>query len=170
MKDYYNIRQKYGRHPVLHGLRSHPLILEWLHTLNTKYDKLDELEILNLEIEIGNWIKEDMHWRNTYKTTYDPVSQCITVKGFEKYGYPHYFKINELQLEFLLHRMRYNQATIYYQHRSVVRIVFCKNDDFDIDTKKIIKKQIRDNSNNDEINCNILTPHNPKEWKGGNCP
>lgn len=171
MKDYYNIRQKYGRHTVYHGLRSHPLILEWLHILNTKYDKLDDKEILNLEVEIGNWIKGDMHWRNTYKTTYDPVTQCITVEGFEKYGYPNYFKINMAQLEFLLHRMRYNKATVYMNHQSVVKIVICKVDDYDIDTKKVFKKQIRDGFD-DGNDCNVLTPHNPREWKGGRpkCP
>ena len=40
MRDYYNIRQRYGQHTILHGLRSHPTVLEWLHILRTKYEKL----------------------------------------------------------------------------------------------------------------------------------
>ena len=98
MQDYYNIRQLYGNYPVQHGLRSHPTILEWLYRLHTKYDKLDDEEILNYEIEIANWIQGDMHWEKVYKTTYDPHTKCLTVTGFPKYGYPDYFQVNEAQL------------------------------------------------------------------------
>lgn len=169
MKDYYNIRQAYGNHKVLHGLRSHPTILEWLHILHTKYHRLDEREILNYEIEIGNWISGDCHWDTVYKTSYNPTNKCITVTGFPKYGYPDYFKVNDAQLEFLLHRMRYNKATVYYNHRSVLKIVLCITKEYPFDTKKVFHVQVADNEIDDY--CNILTPHTPRKWEGGKeCP
>lgn len=170
MKDYYNIRQAYGNHKVLHGLRSHPTVLEWLHLLHTKYHKMDKEEILSYEIEIGNWISGDMHWDKVYKTSYDPTTKCITVSGFPKYGYPDYFEVNTPQIEFLLHRIRYNKATVYYNHRSVMKIVLCITTDYPLDTKKVFNVQVS-NTDGDE-SCNILTPHTPKKWEGGKiqCP
>ena len=170
MRDYYNIRQRYGQHTILHGLRSHPTVLEWLHILRTKYEKLGKDEILNYELEISNWITGDMHWEKVYKTKYDPTTKCLIVTGFPRYGYPDFFKINEAQLEFLLHRLRYNKATVYYHHRSVVKIVICRTREYDLQTKKIINKQIGKHPHDES--CNVLTPHTPKEWKGGKikCP
>lgn len=171
MRDYYNIRQSYGQHRVDHGLRSHPTVLEWLHILHKKYETLRKDEVLNYEIEIGNWISGDMHWDKVYKTKYEPTTQCILIKGFPRYGFPDYFKVNEAQLEFMLHRIRYNKATIYYNHRSVVKIVLCRTKDHPLEVKEIIKKQVGSKDKFDD-SCNILTPHTPREWKPGDkkCP
>lgn len=178
MKDYYKIHQKYGGHPVTHGLRVHPTILEWIYRLSNHYEKLDPEEILNYEIEIGNWISGDMHWDTVYKTEFDPATKCITVTGFPEYGYPSYFKIEEAQLEFLLHRLRYNKATIYYRGRSVVQLILCISKEWEIEDKRIFKEQIGFNEDdNGYNNCNVLTrddciprpPQKPK-YDGGYCP
>lgn len=179
MKDYYKTYHSYGDHTLCHCLRSHPLVLEWLHFLHKKYHDLDDKEILNLELRIATWIQGDMHWDTAYKTVYDPMTRCLTITGFPKFGYPDYFKVRKAQLVFLLHRIRYNKATIYYQRQSVVKIVLCITDEWELDDKRVFEEQYMDMDDmNGNIDCNVLThdlppceprPHHHHHHRGG-CP
>lgn len=62
---------------------------------------------------VVNDISHIMHWDFVPLCRYEQSINRLVLTGFPTLHYPHYYRINERQVRYLLHKMDFTHATIY---------------------------------------------------------
>lgn len=96
-----------------------PLRVPRLQTLPTYLKRLHESRDMPQQVydatlcSVCNDIAHIMRWRFVPLIRYEQVIERIVLTGFPMKTYPNYYRINERQVRYLLHKMGYTHAKIY---------------------------------------------------------
>lgn len=108
-------------------IKPHLTILDWLKLLHDEYYTMCEHSRQQYLVKINNWISKDMHWNRVYNMEYDPETYTLTFTGFPKHTWRQFFKFNESQIYWVLHRIGYNHAKLYYFHEHAIKLELLLN-------------------------------------------
>lgn len=138
----------------------HETVTDWLLRLRKQEDDMDYYDYLNLLVLVNNWISMDMKWHFSYLIDFDDKDYTITLTGFPKFGFPEYFMPEKLQLHWLLNRIGYHLAKVYFKQHEVVKIELIYEEKVNPTLVEFITideddNEILDDTSN-ENECNIL--------------
>lgn len=155
-------------HPSL--LRFPFLVRDWLEILKDEWCNLSEHRKEQYLRQINNWISMDMHWNNVYNMSYEQDTGKLTFKGFPLDQYP-IFKFNEAQIHWVLHRIGYNHAKLYYFNKKPVKLELLYDtkrehtliEAIPMNCKEYNKKMCDDEIKHGNESCTNLEPINDSE-------
>lgn len=112
---------RYIEHVHPSRLKHTYMIRDWLEILKNNWCDLREHRKEQYLMKINNFISKDMHWNNVYNMAYERDTGKLTFTGFPLDRHP-IFKFNEAQIHWVLHRIGYNHAKMYFFNERSVKL------------------------------------------------